>query len=296
MTASVPNPFHFNNLSSIQASDPTLYNYLRNQGRFSSTTLRKNELLRPYSHLTRLQNTATPDGRARYNAMELQLEKRFSRGFMFNVLYTYTDSETRDWYANEFDPLPAWRPNNNTMPHRFAFTAIYELPFGPGKPWLQRGAFSRIVGGWQLSSVYQRQSGPAISWGNEFFYGEISLLEKAFDPSVRERDIHRWFDPEVPFEKNSSKRPGTFHTRVFPERIGSLRADGINNLDLRILRNFGLLREDRLKAQLSVDMLNAVNHTNFNPPVVNPRDKNFGAVTSQRGLSRLIQANVRFVF
>lgn len=54
--------------------------------------------------------------------------------------------------------------------------------------------------------------------------------------------------------------------------------------------------ENRLKAQLSVDMLNAINHTNFNAPNVNPRDKAFGTVSSQRGLSRIIQANIRFVF
>lgn len=90
--------------------------------------------------------------------------------------------------------------------------------------------------------------------------------------------------------------PGPAGVRVFPDRIGALRADGITNLDLRILRNFSLMRQERLKAQLSVDMLNAMNHTNFNAPNVNPRDRNFGRVTSQRGLSRLIQANLRFVF
>ena len=100
----------------------------------------------------------------------------------------------------------------------------------------------------------------------------------------------------MPFEKDSAKRPGTFHERVFPGRIGSLRADGINNLDLRILRNFNVLPEGRLKAQFSADMLNAINHTNFSNPNVNVRDKAFGAVTSQRGLSRIIQANIRFVF
>jgi len=84
--------------------------------------------------------------------------------------------------------------------------------------------------------------------------------------------------------------------RVFPDSLDSLRADGIHNVDLRILRSFNLLREGRLKAQLSVDMLNAVNHTNLNPPVVDPRNRNFGQVTSQRGLSRLIQANLCFVF
>jgi len=296
MTQSVPNPYHFNNLAALQSSGAVLYNYLRNQGRFSSTTLRKNELLRPWSHFTLLRNTTNPDGRVRYHAAEFQLEKRFSRGFTFNVLYTFTNSETRDWYANEFDPLPTWRPNNNTMPHRFVVTGIYELPVGPGKTWLKSGVAGHVIGGWQLSSVYQKQSGPAIDWGNEFFYGDLSILEKAFDGTSRKADIHQWFDPNVPFEKDSAKRPGTYHVRVFPGCLGSLRADGIDNLDLRILRNFRVLPENRLRVQLSVDMLNAVNHTNFSNPVVNPRDRNFGAVTSQRGLSRIIQANLRIVY
>ena len=296
MTQSVPNPYHFNNLTALQTTDAVLYNYLRNQSRFSSTTIRKNELLRPWSHFTRLQETTNPDGRVRYHAAEFQLEKRFSRGFNFNVLYTFTNSETRDYYANEFDPLPSWRPNNNTMPHRFVITGIYELPIGPGKQWLKSGLASHVIGGWQLSSVYQRQSGPAIDWGNEFFYGQMSALEKAFDGAIRQRDIHMWFDPNVPFEKDSAKRTGTYHVRVFPNRVGSLRADGINNLDLRILRNFRVLPENRMRVQLSVDMLNAINHTNFSSPNVNPRDRNFGAVTSQRGLSRIIQANLRIVY
>ena len=293
MNQAVANPYNYNNLSAIRSSDPMLYNYLRNQSRFSTTTIQKNELLRPCSQVTRLQTTTNPDGRVRYNAAEFQFEKRFSRGFMFNVLYTYTDSETRDWYANEFDALPTWRPNNNTMPHRFVFTGIYELPFGHGKALLKQGVLGHVIGGWQLSTVYQRQSGPAIDWGNEFYSGAISNLEKAFNSGS---DIHQWFDPNVPFEKDSAKRPGTYHVRVFPGRIGSLRADGINNLDLRILRNFNILPENRLRAQLSVDMLNAINHTNFSNPNVNVRDKAFGTVSSQRGLSRIIQANVRFVF
>ncbi len=296
MNQSVTNPYRYTNLGTLQASDPVLYNYLRNQGRFSGTTVRKNELLRPYSQITRLRSTTAPDGRVRYHAAEFQLEKRFSRGFMFNVLYTYTNSETRDWYANEFDPLPTWRPNSNTMPHRFAFTGIYELPFGPGKALLKSGVAGHVIGGWQFSTVYQRQSGPPIDWSNEFYYGSISDLENAFSGPAHERDMHQWFDPNVAFEKDSAKRPGNFHVRVFPGRIRSLRADGINNLDLRILRNFNLVPENRLKAQLSVDMLNAVNHTNFNPPNVTPRDKAFGTVSAQRGLSRIIQANVRFVF
>ena len=65
---------------------------------------------------------------------------------------------------------------------------------------------------------------------------------------------------------------------------------------MRILRNFKLLRENRLKAQLSADLLNAMNHTTFTAPNVDPRNSAFGRVSAQRGLSRIIQANLRFVF
>lgn len=295
MTTNVPNPYNYKNLGALQTSNLILYNFLRTQGRFTSSNIRKHELLRPYSYMTRLRDTSVPDGRVRYNALEIQLEKRFAAGLMFNVLYTFTDSETRDWYANEFDLLPSWHPNSLTVPHRFVLTSIYELPFGPGRAWLNHGVLGQIIGGWQLSGVYQNQSGPPITWGNEFYYGDISELEEAFEGS-RDKDIHQWFDPNVPFEKSSSKRPGTYHVRVFPDRINSLRADGIENLDVRILRSFSLVGEDRLKMNLSLDMLNAFNHTNYGAPTVSPTSSNFGKVTSQRGLPRLINLTLRFVF
>lgn len=242
------------------------------------------------------QNT-NPDGRVKYGALEVQLEKRFSKGLMFNVLYTFTNSENRDWYANEFDLLPTWRANENTVPHRFVLTAIYELPFGRGKAFLKNSAAGHLLGGWQLSTVYQKQSGPVIGWGNEFYTGDLNDIEKAFNHSaVFGRDVHQWFDATMPFERKSGAQPGTYHVRVFPSRFQGLRSDGIDNLDLKILRRFSIVPEERLKVQFSVDMLNAVNHTNFASPVVDPRNTNFGRVTSQRGLGRLIQAAVRFVF
>jgi hypothetical protein len=103
-------------------------------------------------------------------------------------------------------------------------------------------------------------------------------------------------DAVRPFEKRSGSQPGTYHVRVFPSRFQELRSDGINNLDLKILRRFNVLPGERLKVQFSVDMLNAVNYTNFAAPVTDPRNSNFGMGTSQRGLGRLIQAAVRFVF
>ncbi len=46
----------------------------------------------------------------------------------------------------------------------------------------------------------------------------------------------------------------------------------------------------------SVDLLNAANHTNFSGVSTDPTSRNFGRVTSQRGLSRMIQFNLRLDF
>lgn len=297
MNANVANPLRYTHLGELQSTDFVLYNYLRNLSRFSGSNIRRHELLRPFPHYTTVRRNTSPDGRVKYHALEMQLEKRFSKGLMFNVLYTHTNSEARDWFANEFDALPSWRANENTVPHRFVFTAIYELPFGRGKAFLQDNVAGRLLGGWQLSTVYQRQSGPPINWGNEFYLGDLDKIEDAFAHSrVFGSDIHQWFDPNMPFERRSGAQPGTYHVRVFPNRFQGLRSSGIDNLDLKILRRFSLLSDERLRVQFSVDMLNAVNHTNFGNPVTDPRSSNFGRVTSQRGLGRLIQATVRFVF
>ncbi|MCS6953337.1 MAG: hypothetical protein RMK57_02565 [Bryobacterales bacterium] len=82
--------------------------------------------------------------------------------------------------------------------------------------------------------------------------------------------------------------------RVFPTRLDALRQDGIRNWDVKIKRVFRIT--ERWRASFDVDMLNATNHTNFEGPNTDPTSGNFGRVTAQNGLSRLIQFNVRVEF
>ncbi len=83
---------------------------------------------------------------------------------------------------------------------------------------------------------------------------------------------------------------------MFPIRQDSIRADGILNLDLKVERIFPIKPERGIDARFSVDLLNATNHTNFSGPNLDPTSANFGRVTSQRGLSRVLQFNLRFDF
>jgi hypothetical protein len=173
---------------------------------------------------------------------------------------------------------------------------------------VQNNPIQHVIGGWQLSWVYQYQSGPATTWGNRFFYGDMSNLKDLLNADeVHDRDIHLWFDPSIAyrgtgavpanfqgFEGRAAAQPGQYHVRVFPTRLDVLRADGIRNWDVKILRKFRVT--EGLSTSFSLDMLNATNHTNFSAPNTDPTNSNFGRVTSQNGLSRRLQLNLRIDF
>ena len=51
------NPFYIANFSSLQTSDPVLYQALASRSFFTSPTIRKNQLLRPFSQMNGLSET-----------------------------------------------------------------------------------------------------------------------------------------------------------------------------------------------------------------------------------------------
>ena len=314
LNRNVPNPFHISNLSDLQTANAVLYNYLRTQSFFTSTTIRKHQLLRAYPHVNGLNGLrpgvsfSDSRGGTDFHEWVARMERRFSRGFQSVVTYTRAASETQDYYHDEFDLAPSWRPNNLVRSHHFVWSAIYELPFGKGRTWIQSGPLQHPVGGWQLSWIYQYQSGPATSWGKRFFYGDLSKIGDLFEhDAVHSKDIHVWFDPRIVytasgpvpqgfagFEGRSAFQPGTYHVRMFPTLLDALRADGFRNWDLKVLRKFRIT--ERLSTTFSLDLLNATNHTNFSPPNTDPTSGNFGRVTDQFGASRMLQFNLRLDF
>jgi hypothetical protein len=238
----------------------------------------------------------------------LQVEKRFSRGFQTTVLYTWASHYVETNYMNEFDSKPVAMPSTDTRPHRFVWSGIYEMPFGKGRRWLADNPLRHVIGDWQLSWIYQYQVGAPLSWANRFFYGDINQLADIMNhDAVHSADIHTWFDPNIAwrgntappadfvgFEGRSAAQPGAFHVRMFPYRTDALRADGIRNWDLKLLRNFRIT--ERAKFVLALDALNATNHTNFATPNTDPTSTVFGRVTSQLGAPRVLQLNMRLEF
>jgi hypothetical protein len=287
----VTDPTRFGNFPELQKTDPLLYQQLSTLGFFTSRTIAKNQLLRPFPHMTGLTIQGAPLGENKYNALQLRFDKRFSHGWAFNTHYEWSHTMSKDWFPNEFDPLPDWRESDFSRPHRWVATSIWEFPFGKGR-WLLNDTpiASSVLGGWQLGTIWQMQSGECIDFGNVFYYG-TNLHDITLNRGERNRD--RWFNTSL-FERDSTKTAASFHRRVFPNRLNWLRTASLYQLDVNIQRTVAI--KESFKALFRVDLLNAPNHQVLGNPNVDPTSASFGKINDYVNTPRYIQFQLRLVF
>lgn len=312
--ANVPNPFYINNLTSLQANNPATFAALSSQAFFTSQTISKANLLRPYP--TSYYSTPNPIGHQRETEFDIALNHRFSRGLVANFGYTYLDTRYANSFLqpwNAFDPnlpqAPVWQPYN-VAPHRLTATWVYDLPFGKGRQWAHGKALDLLAGGWTVSGTYVWQSGTLIGIPNAFYYGDINSI-KMDNPT-----IGQWFntagcvltaaqagpgDTVVPagqpctsgWDKRTSTQPGTYQMRSTPLYVDGLRNPAFGQLNGSLARDFKLnLKDHALTFQVRGDVLNVMNHSymgGINTGVTSGVGT-FGAITSgSTVLNRFIQ-------
>ena len=291
--ANVPNPFNIANFTSLQSSNPALYRQMSTLGFFTSSTIARNRLLRAFPQMNGLTTTQYY-GKAKNNSLQLGFQRRLSKGLNLNANYTWSDASLWNTIVNEFDAAPRqWTPTNSPLPHRFNATGIYELPFGNGRAFLQRGILSRIAGLWQIALTYDFQQGPYLTWGNNFYYGDLTTAGQTLTEGTKTLD--RWFNTAAPFERNAANGPANFQARVFPVDITSVRADGLNQWNANIRRDFRI--KEKVTFEVRADALNLFNRSQFAAPDNNPYNTTFGKITSQTAtLNRFyqIQGRIRF--
>ena len=287
LNQNVPNPFSLSNFTALRGSDPNLYQALASRSFFTSSIIRKNQLLRAYPQMNGLTESG-PYGETSAHSVDASVRKRFGQGLMLNAGFTGLHERDRDYFYNEFDTKPSWEESNNGVPYRFTVTGIYELPFGKGKPFAKTGVLSAALGGWQIAGAYEWQPGPLLNWGNAFYNGDVNSICSG------NRTLDQWFNTSG-FVTAASQQPAAFQARVFPTRISGCRADGLNRLDANIQRTFKL--GERVGFQLRLDALNVANHSQFDVPNQDPASTNFGKITNNTSSTMrflLIQGRIQF--
>ncbi len=111
-------------------------------------------------------------GMSDYNSLQAKLQKRMSNGLNFLVSYTWSHSlddaptplgSTGDSGYRNTNLLPIRNDYSNSafdVRQRLSLNAFYELPFGKGRKYLNRGGIlNEVAGGWAANITFFAQTG-----------------------------------------------------------------------------------------------------------------------------------------
>jgi hypothetical protein len=175
---------------------------------------------------------------------------------------------------------------------RFGLKGVSDLPLGKGKSYLTGHWLGYLVGHWPLGGLVTMQSGESFTVNtqvnNTFVFSAGGQRANVLrDPNLpnNEKSLSRWFDT------TAFLQPSQF---MFGNQgVNILRADGLINLDMSVLRNFPV--GEGKKVQFRGEFFNLTNHPNFGGPGATLNGPGFGIVSSASP-GRRIQIGARFVF
>jgi hypothetical protein len=236
-------------------------------------------------------------GSSYFESLNVRLQKRFSSGVTLIGNYIHSKMIERVTWLNDTDPLPEKRISPFDHPNRFVAAITYDLPIGKGRALnINTRWANMLVGGWIVNSTYTYQTGAPLTWvngsttspGDYLYFGAPIVLDNrqtnttAFNTSA--------FDTK-------SADAFQYHIRTFSTTFGDLRADGINQFDASILKQFRLGREgSKSYFQFRVEAYNIVNHATFSAPSTTANNSQFGDITAQANRPRTLTLSGRIVF
>jgi len=263
------------------------------------------QALRPFPQVLDIDNRSNPNGSSTYHALQAKLERRMSNGLTYLAAYTFSraisDNSTMAGGGiggqTHYNRALEKAVSPNDVPHIFAFSALYELPFGPGRRWLNGGFAGKVLGGWTLTGIAQYSSGvPIILTANntlplfnnvlrpDVVIGEERRGEQDdFDPAT-----DRWINPRA----FSNPRSLSFGTSA--RSYNDLRAPASLNESVGVLKKTRL--SERVELVFRAEFFNLLNRVVFAAPASNITNADFGRVSRQANTPRQGQLALRLEF
>lgn len=101
------------------------------------------------------------DADNKYNALQVKVEKRVSKGLQFLAHYTYSKAYFYDGGYFSVDKKFAWGPDDYNRNHVFVINTVYELPIGKGKTFMSGAGrvTDLLIGGWQVTNTLNYSGG-----------------------------------------------------------------------------------------------------------------------------------------
>jgi Carboxypeptidase regulatory-like domain/TonB dependent receptor-like, beta-barrel/TonB-dependent Receptor Plug Domain len=153
--------------------------------RFTSATIARSELARPFPEFTGFTMTERNDGKLTYDSAQFVANKRWARGVTFNANYTWVPRWTEEGsnnggsaFVDDVNQTKNVGPYFSQRKHRVTVSGVWELPWYRD----QKSALGYLLGGWSIAPMYVFQSGqPWDMPGNVDIAPGVDLKDIALD-------------------------------------------------------------------------------------------------------------------
>jgi hypothetical protein len=265
-----------------------------------------------------LANTTTwfSEGLSSYNALELDVNRRFRHGLQLRGVYTFSKSldDGTAWNSSvgvnapgfvmfPLNPKLDWGPSTSDVRNLAALNGSYELPFGSGRAHLQNlhGWTNKLASGWSISGIATLQSGfpftPQLGYNPSNNGDSRNPVRPSWNPVFQGPVIlggpDQYFNPAA-FLSPASGTYGNVGRDV-------LVGPGLASLDLSVLKDTAVT--EKLRLQFRAEAFNLLNRANFGTPnaVVFSSASTVpaptaGVVTSTSTTSRQIQFGLKLLW
>lgn len=248
------------------------------------------------------------DGNANYNGLQAKIETRSWHGL--NLLASYAYSKCIDPGSSQGGTTTLLvRLNRGVcdydLPHLFAGSFAYQLPFGKGRLLFGglQGWRQHLIGGWEFAGIVTERSGlpfsPGVS-GDPANTGVSSRADLIGKP-VLPRTVDCWFYTSA----NSACAnlvPNTADAFAVPParlRYGTagrniLRGDVLNQVDFTVIKTIQVTESKRV--EFRGELFNILNHASFAVPSTAVNSSSGGQVGATANAARVIQLALKFYF
>lgn len=260
-----------------------------------------------------------------YNSLQVEIRRRMSKGLQAQANYTFSKSLTDGGEINNnqstFEQPRTLRNlaldkhrSALDQTHRFIANVLYELPFGPGKPWLSGGfaPLRKVVEGWQVGSIISWQTGQPVSiLSGRTTFNQFTTFNPAQLVGITAEEFRKnagiFKTPSAVFFYNpnllnittnpttgaltgatlksgllAAPAPGTFGN--FPRNFTN--GPSFSQVDISLIKRTRFY--EKADVEFKANFINAFNHPTFAFGDTNFDAANFGRISGTRGSERQI--------
>ena len=297
--------------------------------RFTSPTLSRFELSRPFPQFGSITENERNDGKLWYDSLQVVLNKRMSNGLTLNGTYTWiarfdaqgiggtslTDLHPPA-YVDDATRLLARGPYLTQRPHRITASGVWDLPFGKDRKLASSasGVLGRVISGWTVAPSFIYQSGRP--WD---LPGGLEIIKDPFvDVKVKGNQFVRGVQPCVaqrqadgsyqllPYSLAAGctepyflvREP--FQPRTTQYQNDRLRRTPFLQFDVNLAKTTQIT--SRVRLQLRVEAFNVLNSAMYDERqyVTDQNNNEFGTINkntvNQSNFPRFIQLGFKLLF